>query len=85
MTTLQPPHTALKDGTVILGDFVWPWLLPAVWNEYDEKWAACTVQACPMEPDGKHDTYWETDQEDHGTLAGWMPIPNPPRPPAKSP
>jgi hypothetical protein len=73
-TTLQPPHTAPKDGTIILGEFGWPWMLTAAWNNHDEKWAVCIIQACSME-NGKVDTYWETDQEEHGALKGWLPMP----------
>ena len=72
---LRPPETAPKTGTVILAHFGYPWLMPAAWNEYDEEWAICTVQACPMSPDGKHDTYWESEREKPGALTGWMPMP----------
>lgn len=75
---LQPPHTAPKDGTIILGDFGWPWMLTACWNNHDEKWAVSMIQACLMEG-GKVDTYWETDQEDHSALKGWLPMPEPER------
>lgn len=71
---LNPPETAPKDGKVIHGDFGYPWLIPAVWNEYDGKWAVCTIQSCSTE-NGKIETYWETDQENHSSLIGWMPMP----------
>jgi len=42
------PETAPKDGTVILGDFGYPWPLVAVWNSYDEKWVTVSLQAQEM-------------------------------------
>ena len=73
-TALNPPETAPKDGTVILGDFGWPWMLTACWNNHDEKWAVSMIQACLME-NGKVDTYFEADQEEHKSLKGWLPMP----------
>jgi hypothetical protein len=72
---LLTADTAPKDGTVILGAFGWPWLIPASWNEHDEAWTVCTLQASPMEPDNKMDSWFETDWEKPQALQGWMPIP----------
>ena len=72
---LLAAETAPKDGTVILGAFGWPWFIPASWNEHDETWTVCTLQASPMEPDGKSDSWFETDWEKPQALQGWMPIP----------
>lgn len=72
---LLDPSTAPKDGTVILGAFGWPWLIPASWNEHDKTWTVCTLQMSPMEPDGKNDSWFETEREKPAALIGWMPIP----------
>lgn len=74
-TILNPPNTAPKDGSIILGNFGYPWFLPAAWNDYDGKWATCAIQACPMEPDAKTDIWWENEAEDHNSLKGWLPFP----------
>lgn len=75
-TNLHPPETAPKNGTVILGDFGYPWLVPAAWNSYDERWAITIVQSSPL--DGKDDTWFETEWETESALAGWMPMPEKP-------
>jgi hypothetical protein len=80
MTTLQPPETAPKDGSLILADFGWPWLVPTAWNKLNLEWATASFQS-----DSIGDTWFETEWERESDMTGWMPIPNPPRPPAKSP
>lgn len=72
--TFQPPETAPKDGTPILGDFGWPTLSFAVWDEYDQAWSISIVQACPMK-NGKINTYLETDLEKPEALKRWHPLP----------
>jgi hypothetical protein len=70
-----PPESAPLNGTLILGDFGWPWPLPAVWDTYDKKWCVATVQASSMQ-DGA-DNYWlETDTENKSQLKRWMPMPH---------
>ncbi len=70
-----PPESAPLNGTLILGDFGWPWPLPAVWDTYDEQWCVATVQASPMK-DGA-DNYWlETETESKSQLKRWMPMPS---------
>lgn len=70
-----PPESAPLNGTLILGDFGWPWPIPAVWDTYDEQWSVATVQASPMQ-DGA-DNYWlETDTENKSQLKRWMPMPS---------
>jgi hypothetical protein len=70
------PDTAPRDGTVIAAHFGTHWLgyVPAVWNEYECKWAIPNLQSCPME-NGKSDTYWETELEPDAHLLGWLPMP----------
>jgi hypothetical protein len=70
----QSPETAPRDGTQIIGDFGWPWPLPTVWDEYDEKWAVCYLQRCPM-ANGRSNTYFEMDTEPDKNLRRWMPMP----------
>jgi hypothetical protein len=65
---------APRDGTVILGAFGWPFLIPAAWNEHDERWTVCTLQASQMDS-GKSDVWWENDWEHHNALLGWAPMP----------
>jgi len=81
---MNPPETAPRDGvTMILVSIGWPWLLPAVWNAYDNEWVTATVQACPME-NGLTDTYLETEREKDSALKGWLPFPQIPTQPKSS-
>lgn len=67
------PETAPKGGCVmILGDFGWPWPLPAVWDAFGEEWCVVTVQSSPMQ-DGPDNTWLEIDHE--RTLKRWLPMP----------
>lgn len=74
---LLAPETAPKDGTQILADFGWPWLMPAAWCHCDERWAVATFQGSVSAefPDRLHDLWWETDQENHKDMKGWIPFP----------
>lgn len=74
MSGWQLPETAPRDGTVVLGDFGYPWPIMTMWDGYDEKWAVATVQACPMEG-GRTNAYFETDTEDAPALRQWHPLP----------
>lgn len=69
-------ETAPKDGTIILGDFGWPWLMPAAWSAMSGKWVVAVFQAAGK-ADEIEDVWWETDME--GDLKGWMPVPELPR------
>ena len=63
---------------MILGDFGWPWPIPAVWDPYDQHWCVVTVQMSPMK-DGA-DNYWlESDTKAYRSLQRWMPMPALPR------
>jgi hypothetical protein len=73
-----PPETAPRNGTLILGDFGWPWANFAVWDEYDEHWCISTLQACPM-ASGRINSYIETDTEKLASLKRWMPLPKLPK------
>lgn len=70
-----PQETAPLDGTPILGDFGWPWVNFALWDEYDEQWCIATLQASPM-ADGPTNSWIETDTEKRGSLKRWMPLPS---------
>ena len=70
----SPPETAPLNGSLILGDFGWPWPLLSVWDEYDEHWVTATLQACPME-NGKINSYLETNTEKHAALKRWTSLP----------
>ena len=76
-TEWQTPDTAPKNGTLILGDFGWPWACSAVWDEYDGQWVLCMLAVCPM-ADGPDNSYFETDIAPHKDLKAWMPMPVPP-------
>jgi len=69
-----PPETAPRNGTLILGDFGWPWPLLAVWDEYDAQWVVASLQSCPME-NGKKNSYIETDTEKGSALKRWTSLP----------
>jgi len=71
--TLQPPDTAPKDQA-ILGNFGYPWLQLAVWNDHDQKWAVASMEMNMVH--GKwNDPYWTTEQEHEKDLLGWRPFP----------
>lgn len=71
---MNPPETAPKDGSSFLGDFGWPWLLMAIWNESDEHFCVCYPQACEL-ANGTIDNYFEVEWESEKDLKGWLPIP----------
>lgn len=58
---------------MILGDFGWPWAIPAVWDKHGEEWCVVTVQACPMQ-DGPENSWLEIDHERQ--LKRWHAIPS---------
>lgn len=58
---------------MIIGDFGWPWPLPAVWDAFSEEWCVVTVQSSPMQ-DGPDNTWLEIDHE--RTLKRWLPMPS---------
>jgi len=64
---------APKDGSIILGAFGWPWLLPAVWCEFSQEWVTITKTS-----EALHQTIsrgWEMGCEKHSALLGWLPMP----------
>jgi hypothetical protein len=70
----QPPDTAPKDGTPILGDFGWSSPNFAVWDQCHEEWAIVTVETSPMENRKPH-TSLEIDTEKPENLKRWLPLP----------
>jgi hypothetical protein len=74
-TDLFAPADAPKDFTMILADFGWPWLCPAVWDSYDELWVYATVQASEMS-DGGDNVWLEMETANPPEMKGWMPIPD---------
>lgn len=71
---LNPPETAPKDGRPFLGDFGWPCLLMAIWNESDEQFCVCYPQTCEL-ANGTIDNYFEVEWENAKDLKGWLPLP----------
>lgn len=70
-TQWEMPETAPKDGTIILGDFGYPWAVPAVWDPVVEEWA--TAQLSPCAPD--ESVEWQTEWLGHRRLKGWYAMP----------
>lgn len=68
---MNPPETAPKDGSLFLGDFGWPQLLPTMWNSHDQKWNVALPQIQEMAPYAD-DNYFENEQQDPGDLKGWI-------------
>lgn len=64
--------SAPKDGTIILGDFGWPWAVPSIWDPVTEEWA--TAQLSPCAPD--ESVGWETEWQPQKNLKSWMPFPS---------
>jgi hypothetical protein len=64
-------ETAPHDGTMILADFGWPWLVPAAWSRMCGTWQIAVYNASAE----VHDCWWEFETEDNRDLKGWMPIP----------
>ena len=71
---LREPLEAPRDGTFILGAFGWPWLVPAIWNSYDQEWVVCHMQAQEM-ANGLDDRWLEMEREKALALTGWLPVP----------
>ena len=71
---LREPLEAPRDGKFILGAFGWPWLLPAIWNSYDQEWVVCHMEAQKM-ANGVDDRWLEIEREGALTLTGWLPVP----------
>lgn len=69
----EAPH----DGTMILADFGWPWLVPAAWSRMSCTWAVATYNASAetLKSTEVHDCWWEFETEDNRNLKGWMPMP----------
>ena len=70
---MNPPNTAPKDKP-FLGNFGYPWLQMATWNDVSMKWAVASMEVGLYEGNWT-DTYWETELEPESSLLGWLPIP----------
>lgn len=62
---------------MILAAIGWPWLVPAIWNSYDQEWVVAHMQASTM-PNGLDDRWLEVAREKPMCLTGWVPIPEMP-------
>jgi hypothetical protein len=79
----NPPETA-PSGTLILGDFGYPWPQPAIFDPYDDQWLVVHVQAQLMENAAYN--YWlETETESPPQLKRWQPMPTLPKTSIKTP
>jgi hypothetical protein len=70
----KTPETAPKDGTVILGDFGYPWPFVTIWNDIDMHWVTVSLQAQEM-PSEMIDYWFENEQATMDELKYWMPLP----------
>jgi hypothetical protein len=75
--SLLDAETAPHDGTMILADFGWPWLVPAAWSRMRGTWqvAVYNASAETVTSTEVNDCWWEFETEDNRDLKGWMPIP----------
>jgi hypothetical protein len=75
--SLLDAETAPHDGTMILADFGWPWLIPAAWSRMSGTWqvAVYNASAETVTRTEVYDCWWEFETEDNRDLKGWMPIP----------
>jgi hypothetical protein len=75
--SLLDAETAPHDGTMILANFGWPWLVPAAWSRMSATWnvAVYNASAEAVTSTEVHDCWWEFETEDNRDLKGWMPIP----------
>ena len=74
--SLLDAETAPHDGTMILADFGWPWLIPAAWSRMSGTWqvAVYNASAETVTSTKVYDCWWEFETEDNRDLKGWMPI-----------
>lgn len=70
--TWQTQETAPKDGTLIIGDFGWPWPLVTCWNDHEQAWVVATLQVNQV--NAVLDPYFESDYE--RKLKRWQPMPD---------
>ena len=68
----KKPKNGVTDR-MILGDFGYPWLLPAMWSEVNQQWVAATIQM--QDCDGKNDPYFENEWFDDKELIKWVECP----------
>ena len=71
---LNPPETAPKDGTQILGHFYYRWFCLAVWNPFSEEWVICQLEGNYV--GGLEDLSFTNEYIKHEDLVGWIPLPN---------
>ena len=68
----NPPETAPKDGTMIIGDFGWKHARLAVWSGKDECWKTPEIYK-PYEDEEDYECYFESEGD--CDFLRWMPFP----------
>ena len=69
---MNKPEDAPKDGTVILVDAGYPWLIPATWNEPSKEWCCAIIIVDPYYANGDN-TYFQNKH--FKKITGWLPMP----------
>jgi hypothetical protein len=73
---LRDPDDAPKDGTMLLGSFGWPWMVPASWDAASRTWSVAMWNATSLPKlQTITETWWESDSEQDRSLKGWIPFP----------
>lgn len=84
MNELYLPELAPKDGTSILANVGYPWLLMCRWNPSGDCWV-CTVPQTDLFDGEWQDNYFENQYFDDHELKGWLPVPEIEQPPRALP
>jgi len=70
---LNPPETAPKDR-VILADFGYRHLSPAIWSPYGERWCIAAIAQAEY-GDEEPEMYFENECFMSPRMRGWLPLP----------
>ena len=68
----NPPETAPKDGTMIIGDFGWEYARLAIWSGKDKCWKTPELYK-PYDDEDDYDCYFESEGDCN--FLRWMPFP----------